>query len=118
MSYHTPEPWDYDADDLTLYSLSDGSELVDLNDRGNVRRIVGCVNACAGIDTEKLGIYPVTLCGLSYVQLEKQRDELLEALKAAAGEVTLGVSPYSTDSYLPQHIRELVASAIAKAEAK
>ena len=51
---------------------------------GNARRIVACVNACAGIDTEWLennGAYAVPVPSLR--TLLNQRDELLAALKAA-----------------------------------
>jgi hypothetical protein len=46
----------------------------------------------------------------------KSCDEMLDALKAVAAEITEGVQPYSTDSYLPPHIRDIVFAAIAAAE--
>ena len=52
----------------------------------NARRIVACVNACAGIDTELLEIIAdndKTLAGV-IANVEKQRDELLAELEKAA----------------------------------
>lgn len=42
---------------------------------------------------------------------------MLAALKSVAGEVSDGARPFSTESYLPHHIREQVLQAIKKAEA-
>lgn len=52
----------------------------------NARRIVACVNACAGIDTEMLevGCVPVQAKAMAYKQqcdqLEREKAELLEAV--------------------------------------
>lgn len=50
----------------------------------DARRIVACVNACAGIDNETLDM-PGTLADLIKYQ-EAQRDDLLEALKVLVRE--------------------------------
>jgi hypothetical protein len=42
--------------------------------------------------------------------------EMLAALKAVAGEVTDYVRPFDTDSYLPDHIKQAVFSAIEKGD--
>lgn len=100
---HTQEPWRYtpaetEEDDGRIYVttganiVGSGSESifrVDLDeiaglDDANARRIVACVNACAGIPTEHL----VRCNAISAVDeilsernaLKKQRDELLAAL--------------------------------------
>lgn len=55
----------------------------------DARRIVACVNACAGIDTEWLennGAYAVPVPSLR--TLLNQRDELLAALKGLYGMVS------------------------------
>ena len=92
---HTPEPWrafnngqgvvgvSTDRSDVCWTRIADGSWLdsdktIDA-DYENARRIVACVNACAGIDTELLEIIEdndKTLAGV-IANVEKQRDELL-----------------------------------------
>lgn len=96
---HTKEPWKY-GKELTARS---GEWLIsmDAGDRGrgipicetrpasgdeqaNARRIVACVNACAGIPTEQLesGEARSVRDELADIaMLEKQRDELLDALE-------------------------------------
>ena len=98
---HTPEPWrafnngqgvvgvSTDRSDVCWTRIADGSWLdsdktIDA-DYENARRIVACVNACAGIDTELLEIIEdndKTLAGV-IANVEKQRDELLAAIKRA-----------------------------------
>lgn len=66
---HTAEPWNWDQGDIgTDYShlycdiyTEDETIIAQVNDKiskkigaANARRIVACVNACAGVDTEKL----------------------------------------------------------------
>ena len=87
---HTPGPWVDDGyahigavnDQLNggyLIALCEGPDRA-----ANARRIVACVNACAGIPTESLeqlsqnGSLKVLARN---IELEKQRDELLAALE-------------------------------------
>lgn len=49
--------------------------------------------------------------------LKEQHFYMLAALRAVAGEVNGDRRPFSTDSYLPSHIRAQVVAAIKKAEA-
>ena len=52
--------------------------------KANARRIVACVNACAGISTENLeDNIPVKELALRYNETIRQRDELLAALNDA-----------------------------------
>lgn len=57
----------------------------------DARRIVACVNACAGVDTECLEVAPIGIFASKYGspgyidQLEKQRDKLLAALTKLSG---------------------------------
>lgn len=60
MSNHTPEPWSKNAISPTVYDGNgiailrcEGRTLIAENE-ANARRIVACVNACAGVSTEKL----------------------------------------------------------------
>lgn len=57
----------------------------DSENEANARRIVACVNACAGISTENLeDNLPVKELARRYNNALKQRDKLLEELEAAA----------------------------------
>lgn len=51
-------------------------------------------------------------------KLRGTNGEILAALQAVAAEVSPDQRPYSTDSYLPQHIVDLVTAAIDKAEGR
>ena len=101
---HTPEPWAIDPDDrpnmhwnnhivseanpniAICFMAHDGTEQ---NERGeaNARRIVACINACAGCATEALETAPVGFFNSTYghpkylEEITKQRDELLAALE-------------------------------------
>lgn len=99
---HTPEPWrafnngegvvgvGTDHSDVCWTRIEEGGWLnsdrtID-TDYENARRIVACVNACAGIDTELLEIIEdndKTLAGV-IANVEKQRDELLASLERFA----------------------------------
>lgn len=117
MSEHTKEPWfvadwnDDNGGDLTTIEAREPEELfegqshiwpdgiakkkvADTSDGNNppedARRIVACVNACAGLPTDYLE--QTSMLGLSnsyhaetrdWELLERQRDELLAALKSA-----------------------------------
>lgn len=82
---HTPEPWKVftvyahpeirDADDAFIASLPAGYVIT-------ARRIVACVNACAGLPTEELGAYKgyQISSGLQLIVMKQQRDELLAAI--------------------------------------
>jgi len=59
MSKHTKEPWEFDGSG-GRWSLLQGDHEADIGELGsaysaaNARRIVACVNACAGLSTEAL----------------------------------------------------------------
>lgn len=88
MSKHTPEPWVADdrhdietnfySDDATGSIIGGCQEYTfahrDIEERrANARRIVSCVNACAGMSDPTAEI----------AELKRQRDELLASLGAA-----------------------------------
>lgn len=103
---HTPEPWtlngksikrDYRQIGLTadagetiasvMGGNTSGPHFVQSDDEceANARRIVACVNACAGISTENLEEnLPVKELARRYNETLKQRDELLYALERIA----------------------------------
>ena len=49
----------------------------------NERRVVACVNACEGIETDELNAYRV-VSAKEYREIERQRDDLLAAAEKAA----------------------------------
>lgn len=102
MSNHTKAPWSWQAesksvaylvesDDATIIARLSGGDGTNNFSRAaaNARRIVACVNACEGIETEELNEY----CAVSakeYQDLEQQRDRLLEALELMVSTQTDG----------------------------
>lgn len=106
MSKHTPEPWvsddrqdidtDFYSDDATGSIIGGCQEYTfahrDIEERrANARRIVTCVNACAGMEDPAAEI----------AELKRQRDELLKALQDAATSLeTIQLRPFGADSYL------------------
>ena len=91
---HSPTPWVNDMgyissvpeNDLVTIAVQRNSGFIGM--QANAARIVACVNACEGVDTEDLthGCYQkliekhVEVC-FAKQDLEAQRDELLAALK-------------------------------------
>ena len=119
-SKHTPEPWEFgygqtrefgmclgiglnSAPDWHVVAVVSPADSVNHADEANARRIVACVNACAGVDTECLEVAPIGIFASKYGspgyidQLEKQRDELLAAMihiqqVACSGSPELGIA--------------------------
>ena len=88
MNQHTAEPWSIYKGENSAHCGIDGSELngkavvsYQIEREADARRIVACVNACNGIETE---ILEATI-GLNeqHDELIQQRDKLLNALKQA-----------------------------------
>lgn len=122
MSEHTKEPWRIsqygnvvagDNNNFTNevrvkgFTLSSGKTCED-----NARRIVACVNACEGIPTEVLESGPHRIIQ-RYAAAERQRDELLAALKDLhkAYRMAVGLHSGQDDAYTVRS-----HNAIAKAE--
>lgn len=88
VSTHAPEPWSIRENPeggvifgtITSWEIGGDGERVGVGlicKEGSARRIVAAINACAGMqDPEK-----------EIAELRAQRDELLAALKQAAGEL-------------------------------
>lgn len=122
---HTPEPWvasiepnkkewGIDAGKWGIAICADAPG--DGTAEGNARRIVACVNACAGIPTELLedarcwaeaGIETAT-------SLRKQRDELLAALEKCRKELSAWMRDHGDDIATQEAVADARA-AIAKA---
>lgn len=90
---HTPEPWsvseglgrDYGSKSFGVAAKSPYHCVVpNLNiNQEDARRIVACVNACAGIPTETLEHLPLTVrSAIEVGALVQQRDELAAKLAA------------------------------------
>lgn len=89
---HTPEPWivgDDEDSDYYLVGPHDGDGIVyqpvvKLHSETNARRIVACVNACAGFSIEELeeaNLHRDSIDAQNEIDaLIKQCDELLERL--------------------------------------
>ena len=134
MSKHTPEPWFYHRQGFsTVYiearigggmlqeiaacgPCQDGTEQQD----ENARRIVACVNACAGVDTDLLEAgeldKPTMLVIQENKDLKHRCDELLAALEDAVETIEWinGCTSPAVDE-IEKAIRE-GNSAIAKAK--
>lgn len=122
MKQHTKEPWvvanEYDnrvhvcapwsnevrPEDSETFGSYLGAHVCELpfNDgvptreqaRANARRIVACVNVCAGIGTEILENAPdfsTAFLSSETIRLKEQRDELFAALKDLTGTVGLAI---------------------------
>ena len=82
---HTKEPWKVSG---TEHIVAGGNYVVALDCKPeDARRIVACVNACAGLSTQCL---EETGGGVEhYIAVIKQRDELLAALEKIASKCNL-----------------------------
>lgn len=110
---HTPEPWHvgrklaigvYGPDDDSVIAMCDSMGEA-ASDKANARRIVACVNACAGIDTAQLE----TEAGKLFPQprlLTAQRDELADALRNLTEAASLIVERWSSGD-LAEAVRSL-----------
>ncbi len=130
---HTPEPWSFevtdehdeyscDVFDSNELSIIDGSN--GLITEANARRIVACVNACAGIPTGVLAIVGA-FGGFGRDNMvqhaTKQRDELLaamiearEALQFANDSPAGGISDTIWMMHRPETLFDFMDTAIAR----
>lgn len=123
MSQHTPEPWESHKTSVYFPNLMGGFDISGCpSPEANARRIVACVNACAGISTELLEQHGITdvlapsesskdlaeasalliQSNARQLRLTAQRDELLAALKLSC-------------QYMDK-VPQAILSAIAKCE--
>lgn len=138
MSKHTPEPWFYHCQGFsTVYiearigggmlqeiaacgPCQDGTEQQD----ENARRIVACVNACAGVDTDLLEAgeldKPTMLVIQENKDLKHRCDELLAALEIASASLNDAATKMKwSDIPTAQEIlrnADAIGAAIAKAK--
>lgn len=122
MTEHTPEPWSYGSfHRLLVVPIEDGHPnkhriIADLGETefpfnatldselryNNARRIVACVNACAGISTETLESEGSAVMGWNrtaskLIRVTKQRDELLAALELCIPELRGWINAHGED---------------------
>lgn len=129
---HTPEPWKtgagYEQQEPGVYIYGGDGLIVSSEDteitEANARRIVACVNACAGISTEQLEM-DISVGGEKSIyesqeakvqELIQQKNILLEAVK---GIVNFHNEHCEDEELYPEFLDLLNAAraAIAKAEA-
>ncbi len=129
---HTKEPWIFSvADDFHCGSIMGrhGGEVFDGDfTEANARRIVACVNACAGIPNEQLERGLPAMNALvdridgKIATLTKQRDDLLAALirlRSFVGDPA-NFDAYGSDEQLVEFLRRVKreeADAILEADA-
>ena len=136
---HTPEPWAIDPDDrpnmqwnnhivseanqdiAICFMAHDGTEDNECGE-ANARRIVACVNACAGYATEELE--QATLDKrhrheiiADLVKSNKQRDQLLAALEAVnESAVCFAKNEYSINADAISKVEDAIASVKANTQ--
>lgn len=84
MSEHTKEPWQAVGTVVFMGANEGGFDIRDCpSPEANARRIVVCVNACAGIPTEKLAriAHAIGARASELMARAEQRDELLATLE-------------------------------------
>lgn len=124
MSNHTQEPWNTNGDPIVfdatgVVAFTDTRTNLDKVNKANARRIVACVNACAGISTEALedSCQPaLSAWKLQKEIIEQQRDELLTVLKKIVPLAEFACSEQSPP-YADEHLVESAKEIIAKVEA-
>lgn len=102
MSEHTKEPWVVEEMVIGHVMSNDGYAIADCcldyssikasEQNANARRIVACINACVGVDTDKLENMTASGYGMQkrielMDEIERQRDYLLSAFKDADDEL-------------------------------
>lgn len=92
---HTNEPWLIHHNQPTFLRANGGRKHIGNTDsmgeketnEANARRIVACVNACAGISTENLEKNrPMVWLAQQYNEMIRQRDELFAAIETTLDE--------------------------------
>lgn len=113
MSKHTPEPWhaggyEVQCDKGTTICNMSGWKGEGIT-RANASRIVACVNACAGVDTDLLEAgeldKPIMLVMQENKDIKRRCDELMYALDEIS----------KLPSYRQDECSEMARDAIAKA---
>ena len=102
MSKHTPEPWQAHQDasgDVFISSAATSFHIAEIGSEDDdtaipdARRIVACVNACKGVDTDLLEAgeldKPTMLVMQENKDLKRRCDELLAALEGLLADMHL-----------------------------
>lgn len=93
---HTPEPWAVAPEGRFQKVEGNGYPVAEMwlsdgNHKANARRIVACVNACAGLPTEELENVKQIDIASTRKQMREQRDELANLLREV-----IGITPPNT----------------------
>ena len=110
---HTKEPWKVSG---TEHIVAGGNYVVALDCKPeDARRIVACVNACAGLSTQCL---EETGGGVEhYIAVIKQRDDLLAALEAVnESAVCFAKNEYSINADAISKVEDAIASVKANTQ--
>ena len=125
-SKHTPEPWEFgygqtrefgmclgiglnSAPDWHVVAVVSPADSVNHADEANARRIVACVNACAGVDTDLLEDGELDKPTMLVMQENKDLKHRCDELLAALDEIS------KLPSYRQDECSEMARDAIAKA---
>lgn len=117
---HTPEPWDIQFDNLLIPEIISGDKTVIpalRNADKDMFRIIACVNACAGVDTETLvAMANGEMNGSEIWELAKVKKQNAE-LSAQVADLVGALRTISRDShkYSAWWAANLADEAIAKA---
>lgn len=125
---HTPEPWEWSKHrfnsppfegtlekECGIYPpLGESGPVAIASGEANARRIVACVNACAGLANEQLDRVVKNPLS-SYRELMQQRDELLAALEKCRKELSAWMRDHGDDIATQEAVADARA-AIAKAK--
>ena len=129
MSKHTQEPWvlfevgdrvkhfcpasEKEKTSILTVTLEDGTAFGAVYSEEDARRIVACVNACAGLPAEQLEVSPLGGVLNGVAGLIAQRDELLAAL-----EIIAASEEFHGDSFVCDFgtLQGVARAAIAKAK--
>lgn len=131
---HTPEPWRqylWNGNTVSRHVYGAGGETIALvmrsNGESDARRIVACVNACAGVSTGDLETAPGYKAAIegfheqraAKLSAEAQRDQLLAALEriAESGKWYASALEFHLDQD-GKELEQLVFAAIAAARAE
>jgi hypothetical protein len=116
MTEHTKEPWVNHQEDNIItdtkgtrcLAQARGSHISIDERNANARRIVACINACAGIPTGMLEAGDAEILAYS-ISLMKQRDELINRASSVLEGLEDGLDSFGDDGAMPTRIEKLRA---------
>jgi hypothetical protein len=139
VNQHTPEPWSIEDEPVLGQIIKGDSQVIaggfaiirratdeagKEETKANARRIVACVNACAGVSTADLETSPGYKAAIEgfheqrslVIAARNERDQLLETLNSINETIFAVGAPLGSDQYFK--VRQLVCDALYKKEKK